>query len=324
MHPLSSLGRKFAPYLWAPIVWSPLVGLVRTLTAVGTLITLCFTSTDALFRPVAGQGEYPQCASVNSLGIFCLGNDQLSLMKFICILALLLVISGFLPQVTGVLHFWVAFSVNNAIAIPDGGDQIASNIALLLIPLTLTDPRVSHWQRTRVPRWGAEFRMGIGTATLVALKAQIVVLYFYSATGKMYQQEWAEGSVMYYVFNGPFGPSGLMAVIGTWIVSIPVLAFFVAWGVLLLEIMLSIAPATPRRWRLYIFVLGVSLHVGMALFMGLWSFEIVMIGAALLVTLPLKSRPYTEGWSLFEQPWPHIWFGLPSESIRQNNELAQH
>lgn len=70
------------------------------------------------------MGSYPLCRGVESLGLFCvMPREQLGLAKVLGIIILLLVISGPLPQLTGILHAWVAFSVATGISIPDGGDQ---------------------------------------------------------------------------------------------------------------------------------------------------------------------------------------------------------
>lgn len=313
--PLTALVRE---YIWrprtAPIPWSPVIGLVRSLIAVGTLMTLTFSSTDSLFRRVVGSGQFPTCHSVEAFGVFCVfGDAHLLAAKILCIVILLAVVSGVVPQITSILHFWVAFSVNTGIAIPDGGDQISSNLTLLLIPLCLTDPRINHWIRTRTPTRFLSARLSIATATLIALKAQLVILYFYSSTGKMYHEEWAEGTAMYYIFSGPFGPAGFVKDLGAWFVSIPLFGFIVAWGALLIELLLAVSPLTPVRFRFPIFALGICLHSGIAVLMGLWSFQAAMFASVMLLTLPLTARVYQAGWSLRRLGPIWRWFTPPPD-----------
>ena len=195
-----------------PNVWSPFIGLCRSVVALSSFLTLLLTSNYSLFQYGAGVGEYPICRGSQQLGIFCIMRDDLGLAKLICLLILFLVMVGVIPQITGILHYWVAFSINNSISIPDGGDQISSNLALLLVPITLTDPRLFHWSKSRYPKNLYSLRSSLALVSILAIKIQICILYFYSATGKMYQREWAEGSAMYYIFNGPFGPTGILKI----------------------------------------------------------------------------------------------------------------
>lgn len=287
------------PRITLSVVWSPFMGMMRSVLAVGTLLTLIFTSNDALFRPVLGVGNYPLCRGVESFGLFCvIPHEQLGLAKALGVVILLLVISGVLPQLTGVLHAWVAFSVATGISIPDGGDQITSNLALLLVPICLTDPRLNHWSRARAGSWCLQHRAGIAVVSLAALKIQVSVLYFYSMTGKMFQTEWAEGSALYYIGSGFFGPSGALKDAFALLTDNPVISLAMSWGALLIELLLAVTLLTPVRYRLLWFALGVSLHTGIALFLGIWSFQVAMLAALSLLTIPAKSPVYSSGFGL--------------------------
>jgi len=48
-------------------------------------------------------------------------------------------------MITGALHWYVAYSFINSATVIDGGDHIASILAFLLLPVTLTDTRKWHW-----------------------------------------------------------------------------------------------------------------------------------------------------------------------------------
>ncbi|PRB39732.1 hypothetical protein CQ020_16660 [Arthrobacter sp. MYb23] len=287
------------PQITLPLVWSPFMGMVRSILAVGTLLTLIFTSNDALFRPVLGVGNYPLCRGVESLGLFCIISlEQLGLAKILGILILLLVISGYLPQLTGVLHAWVAFSVATGISIPDGGDQITSNLALLLVPICLTDPRLSHWSRAKTGSLWIPSRAGIAGVSLAGLKVQVSVLYFYSMTGKMFQTEWAEGSALYYIGSGFFGPSGALKDAFAVLTDNPVMSLGMSWAALLIELLLAVTLLTPVRYRLAWFALGASLHTGIAVFLGIWSFQVAMLAALSLLTIPATSPVYSSEFRL--------------------------
>ncbi len=282
------------PRITLPLVWSPFMGMMRSILAAGTLLTLIFTSNDALFRPVLGVGNYPLCRGVESLGLFCvISREQLGLAKTLGIVILLLVISGYLPQLTGVLHAWVAFSVATGISIPDGGDQITSNLALLLVPICLTDPRLSHWSRASAGSLWIPSRAGTAAVSLAAVKVQVSVVYFFSMAGKMFQTEWAEGSALYYIGSGFFGPSGALKDAFALLTDNPVISLGMSWGAVLIELLLAVTLLTPVRYRLVWFALGVSLHTGIALFLGIWSFQVAMLAALSLLTIPATSPVYS-------------------------------
>ncbi|MET4540712.1 antimicrobial peptide system SdpB family protein [Arthrobacter bambusae] len=287
------------PQIGLPVVWSPFIGLIRSILALGSVLTLLFTSSDSLFRPVLGVGSYPLCRGVESWGLFCVfPREQPGLAKIVAIIILLLVISGLLPQLTGILHWWVAFSVATGISIPDGGDQITSNLVLLLIPVCVTDPRLNHWSRAGSGTLLLPSRVGIAAVSLAAMKVQISILYFYSMTGKMFQTEWAEGSALYYIGSGFFGPSGTLKDAFALLSEIPLISIGMTWGALLIELLLAVTLLTPTRYRPVWFCLGFSLHFGIALFLGIWSFQMAMLGALAVLTVPVKSPVYSEGFCL--------------------------
>ena len=312
---MNSLIKKSFNY---PIVWSPIMGLVRSILALSTLLTLSTTATSGLFATGSGRGKAPYCDSIQSMGIFCLQPNNLGVLKVICIIILLFTIIGFFPQIFGILHFWVAFSVNTGISIPDGGDQIISNLTLLMVPIALTDPRINHWQATKIPRIFPSLRISIGWSMMVVIKIQLMVLYFYSATGKMYQTEWAEGSAMYYILSGPFGASGILGDIAVHLVSKPIVAFSVAWGALLIEVLLSAAPLLHGRIRILTFIGGLLLHTGIGLLMGLWSFQIAMYACLILLFVRLDGEYFNPGYRL---PWK--WPGSFRYSVSHANSIQE-
>src|SRR5699024_3242820 len=104
--------------------------------------------TDAIFAPVLGRDVAPYCSGIDAISVFCLfPREQLTLIRWLCVVVLLVIASGWRPRWTALPHWWIAFSVFNSISIPDGGDQAAALLTLMLVPVLLTDPRRWHWQR---------------------------------------------------------------------------------------------------------------------------------------------------------------------------------
>ena len=265
-------------------------GVARSLIALSTLLTLVFTRTDVLFRPASGVEDVPVCMGVRAAGTFCLGAPHLDLVRWLSVLVLAVVISGWRPRYTGVLHAWVAFGFQaNAITI-EGGDQVGSIIALLLVPVTLLDDRKWHWL-PRTPRALDErertFRL-VARVCFFLVRLQVAGIYFHAAVAKFAVPEWTDGTVLYYwLSHGSFGaPEWMMPALRPLLLN----GFIVAtttWGVLVVEYALSAGLLVNRKYWRVLLVLGIGLHAGIALLHGLVSFAITMFGALVLYLRPL-------------------------------------
>ncbi|RKN05738.1 sporulation-delaying protein SdpB family protein [Streptomyces radicis] len=293
-----------APTVRAALPWGTVYGLARTLIALGTAGTLAFSGTGTLFSHVVGRDPAPYCDGIQRAGAFCVAPDgQLGLARWLCVAVLLLVASGWRPRWTGVAHWYVAFSVHNGISIPDGGDQVAVVLTLLLIPVTLADPRRSHWQRlpdgaaARHREAGGARAWAVTAAVAFTLAAQLQVagIYFQSSIAKLSHQEWADGTAMYYWGNDvAFGAADWLApLLGPLVGWSPSLALL-TWSPLVIEFALAISLLMPPRARRLLLAGGFALHLGIGLVMGLWSFVLVMWGALLLLCLPIGAHlPWT-------------------------------
>ncbi len=209
---------------------------------------------------------------------------------------LLLVASGFYPRATGFVHAWVTFSIAGSIALPDGGELAAKVIALLLIPMCLTDDRLWHWSRPRKPLPPAS--RGIAYAALWAVRLQVAGIYLHSGLGKFASSDWLSGTAEYYVLrDNMFGAAGWIRDLAVAMMSVPWLVFAITWGSIALELSvgLIILLGTDRLRRLAL-TLVIVFHVGIIVTIGLWTFALVMIGAVALACIParpLDERPST-------------------------------
>ncbi len=68
---------------------------------------------------------------------------------------------------------------------------------LLLLLITLTDPRKWHWSTSPL-----EGKRTLGKITAFisyfVIRIQVAVLYFHSTVAKLSQQEWVDGTAVYY------------------------------------------------------------------------------------------------------------------------------
>jgi antimicrobial peptide system SdpB family protein len=272
-----------------PYPWTVTVGVARSGIALATAATLAATPTSSLFRPLRGGAEAPACQGVEALGAFCVsGSGGRELAKWLAVGVLLVVASGWRPQLTAVPHWWITFSVYHGVATPDGGDQIASLVTIALIPYCLLHPGLWHWRRevAQVPRLRSVF----AASALVAIKVQMSFLYFQASVAKLSHAEWADGTAVYYYLSAPnLGVASWLR----WALDLAAgsgLVPLLTWVPLAIEFTLALTLLTRRAARIWLLALGASFHGAIAVGMGLWSFSTIMICCLLILTIPVGSE----------------------------------
>jgi len=278
---LTQIG-KWAERFSAVSPWSNVYGLARTLLALGTLVTLAATPSDVLFQPAGGAAHPPMCNGARQISVFCIASHVPSeLVRWLSVVALVVVASGFRPRLTGIVHWWIAFSFQGSSPIGDGGDQAAAVLSLLLVPLTLLDGRVWHWQ-TDESRGGFAART-FGHVTLLACRLQVAGIYLHAAAGKFTHEEWANGTAVYYWFTHPLiGARGwVFALLRPLLITEGVA--LITWGTIIFEFFLAAAVVAPRKPRQVLLWSGIAFHGGILLIHGLVSFATIMFGALVLL-----------------------------------------
>ena len=258
--------------------WRINYGLGRSLIAFATLLTLFFNDTNLLFKSAAGISECPACADVSNFGIFCvLGKERLEIARWICIGILIITITGRFQKLTGILHWWVSFSLVSSAMTLDGGDQVASVLTLLLIPVTLTDPRRSHWHALHETQRSVSFGTISGDIAMSVVKLQVAIIYFHASVGKFKVTEWINGTANYYFFVDPLFGGASESLIS--IFKNPYVMVLSCWLVLLLELGLSLSLLLSTRFKAALFLVGCAFHISIMVFFGLISFGLTMMGA---------------------------------------------
>lgn len=276
-----------------PIPWTNVYGLARSLLAFGTLATLLVHDADFLFRPL-GIEQYETGNNIYLLrwSLFTmLSGENLELARWLSIVLLLFVISGWQPRITGPLHWWVSFSFASSCVIVDGGDQVTAILTLLLLPICLTDGRKWHWQQSPVKVLSNTRNKTSGfiaTSSLWVIKLQVAVIYFIAATAKLSVPEWSNGTALYYWFLHPiFGFSEWLQPLFLGILVQPIGVTLLTWGVLILEIILFAGFFMAVKHRKKLLVIGLLFHFGIVVVHGLFSFFFAMSAALILYLWPL-------------------------------------
>lgn len=265
------------------------LGLVRSILAFSTLCVILLNPIDILFHTGLGVTTIPNCtdSTLSSFNFFCLFSFNLYIAKIVSIIILLFVIIGYYPKITGILHWWVALSVNTGLIIVDGGAQVASALTFLIIPLTLTDSRINHWNTS--VKAETEYNKIIAYLAIQALKIQISFIYFDAAISKVFAPSWTEGTAIYYFINDPVsGVSGIRQYILNSFFNVPLFLVFSTYLIIFLELVLALSIFnTNQNTKKVLFTIGVVFHIFIFLIFGIFTFVVAMFSALIILFVPI-------------------------------------
>src|SRR5699024_3817776 len=289
------LKRKILNWTNSNIPWTNVYGLARSIIAMSTALTLAFNDSYILFKPAAGIPEYPQCNGISNISIFCLFSNKyiyLEIIRWLCVILLVIIASGWRPCITGILHWWISYSFHASALTVDGGDQVAAVITLLLIPLMLTDPRKWHWQvmDKNILIWDQKTRYTslLAFATSWVIRFQVAVLYLNSSVAKLKTSEWLDGTAVYYYIQQPMlgMPSILKDIFNPILTSS--LVVIPTWGTLIVQFILFAAFFAPKKYWKHILIIAIFMHEIFAIMLGLISFSLIMLAVLILYLRPIE------------------------------------
>lgn len=284
---VSTIALNLEKWLEAHSPWTPIYGLARSVLALGTALTLLFNHTDTLFLLGAGISERVLCSSMSALSLYCLVPlDQLEVARFVSIAGLALVISGWRPRVTALLHLYLSYSLHASALLVDGGEQVTTVLTVLLLPIALTDGRRSHWEQKEMK--GRVYAGLVAHSALIAIRVQVAIIYLVAGAAKMGVAEWVDGTALYYWLRSPFigvPPGSILENLFAPLLETGLVAL-ATWGVIAFEFLLAGALFMSQPYRRLLIVPALLFHGAIAIFMGISSFSIAMTGALILYLLP--------------------------------------
>ena len=210
----------------------------------------------ALFTTV-GTITGPVCTVYPRVSLFCLGSSHelIEARRWLAIVGLLLVASGYRPRYLSLLHLWIVFSVTTSITLPDGGDSIALIVVALIAPMCLADGRRWQWAPPQ-QRMHRNWRT-VAYLNFWALRLQIAYVYADSAIAKMGVADWQNGSGFYYfVRDKMFGSAGPLGPLWMWLSDQSLTTLMITWGTIVIELAIALFTLLQARWRLVAFWLG--------------------------------------------------------------------
>lgn len=277
------------------LYWTNYLGVSRSLLSLGLILTLIFNDNDVLFSYGINNDFFLKCDHNNSLSIYCLINNTI-LAKYISILILFFVIIGIYPRLTCVFHWWVTYSFSTSSYVIDGGDQIASILTLLLIPICLLDRRKWHWSISHYKHNFLEKNIAFFSYTLISIQA--FTIYFHAMIGKFGVNEWLNGTAIYYWLLHPvFGMNDRVAQYLVPFLKIPTILLAITWSVLAIELFLSANIfISNRKVKFISLYFGTIFHLSIIIAHGLVSFFFSMT-SLLLIYLISKNYNYDTTWN---------------------------
>lgn len=255
----------------------------RTLIAVAQLTIYLFTPLAFLTPQVGGVTREQHCAGpLQSWNLICIGLPP-DLIRALCVTALLLVISGFVPRWTGLLHLYIALSTATGLTLVDGGESAAVVALWWIAVICLFDHRWNGWNASSPTHFAARasrpWWVGIPHAAAIALKIQCSIIYLHSATAKFGTDAWVDGSAIYYVTRMEmFGVSGQLGSLALAITASPLGSFVITFGTIAIEIAIAVLIWNRGKALILAVALSSALHLAIIALIGIGSFGLIMIG----------------------------------------------
>jgi len=278
--------------------WTDVYGVGRTLIALATLGVVLANDPRRLFLDHGAAGSARSCSGVATLSLFCHTPAQaMPWARLLAVVILLAAASGWRPRWTCIPHWWISFSVAISAVVEDGGDQAATILTLLLIPVALGDARTWVWSAPRAPGESSDARRLIAFAALLAIRIQVAAIYFQAFSAKLAVAEWLNGTAVAYYLRNPYvgAPHWLGPLLDPLLRS-AVGVGLLTYDTLAVELLLCVCLVLPRRITHRVLWAGLLLHLLFALLMGLPSFSLVMWGA-LVLDLRDWSAPFAVPWA---------------------------
>lgn len=272
-------------YLKSHSVHDRKLALARALLAFGMLLTLLFNDIGVIANHhYAGGLPLYRALHHGAATGFMKRADLFMVLspvmaKGVIIAILILVMTGYVPKVSSVLHVWACYSVNNYFVVVNGGDHAALVFSILLLPLCFTDPRKNQWQHKQE---GASQVNIIANVALYAVKVQAAIVYLDAGVGKILIKGWRDGSALYY-FTSLYAP-GCPAWLRSFneVFTLSPAAPLLSWTIIVFELMLAACLFAPKKIRHAFLVLALLFHFIIIFYFGLISFFFSMAGVLVL------------------------------------------
>ncbi len=220
-------------------------------------------------------------------------------MHFACLAVAAMFCMGLFTRLTSVLSFLITISYSQRVPIANFGlDQI---LGMLCLYLTLApagaavslDVLLLRWWRRKRHSTGLESevhkclpdreftRYASVRMSMRLIQLHLCAIYFWAGLAKLKGPSWWTGEAMWRVVaNYEYQTLDL-----TWMARIPWLPYLLAHITIVWELFFAVLIWRPRLRPLMLAV-GLAMHLGIGLFLGMWTFGLIMIIAYLAFADP--------------------------------------
>ncbi|EGQ3561272.1 hypothetical protein DJ466_07470 [Staphylococcus pseudintermedius] len=269
--------------------WTFTFGIGRSFIGLGMFVALFFNKSEYLFLKTSNSNSLTKDSGLSIFSYLPQNYIYFDIVRLIFAFIAFLVLIGWRPRITAIFHVYVAYCLNSSGITIDGGEQVNLVLSVLMMPILLFDKRKWHWSQKTFDIKG-EFRI-IAYIAYIFIRIQIAILYLHAFVGKLSNEEWVNGTAIYYYLNDPMlgSPKFLDFLIQPILRSdfIPL----ITWCTLLIQLLLFCGLFIEKRYWKYLFIFSVLFHESIALILGLFSFSFVMTGALILYLIPLETKP---------------------------------
>lgn len=201
---------------------------------------------------------------------------------------------GLFTRVTSVLAFLITISYSQRVPIANFGlDQILAMLCLYmsLAPAGATvslDALLARWWKRRRSPKGPDLsghsdlksrtvvRFASARMSMRLIQLHLCAIYFWAGLSKLKGPSWWTGEAMWRVIaNAEYQTMDL-----TWMASVPWLPYLLAHITIVWELFFTVLVWRPRL-RPLVLAIGVAMHLGIGMFLGMWTFGLVMVFAYL-------------------------------------------
>jgi antimicrobial peptide system SdpB family protein len=203
--------------------------------------------------------------------------------KYVSLCILFFVISGYIPRISIFLQVWVHLSICNSLIIIEGGEQIASNLCILLIPICIFDSRYNQWNTAKIKKAHQKNANIFLNVYSFLIRLQVAIIYLHAAIGKLFQDDWLDGTCLYYwTTNNVFGTSSSLQYMLSYI-TLSDFAPILSWSVIFFELgLFACIFATKKHVRRFFLFSGILFHFSILFTHGLVEFFFSMCAALIL------------------------------------------
>ncbi len=259
--------------------------IARIFITSSILCTLLLNSNSVIFPEYTFE-NFEQSEGIywlKSINLFYLfGYKHILLVKATTIIALFLFLFGFFPRLSGILLFYITNSFLNLSPIIEGGDVICSNLSLMLLPISFMDKRKYLYDFSS-NIFNNNLKKIIANNVFLLIRIQVAFIYFNAFVGKLFVNEWVNGTAFYYYSSPSMHGFGIFNSFLKELLNNDIVTVLITWGSLVVEFFLfSCLFITSKNTKIKMFWIGVLFHMWIIVVFGLITFFFAMVACLIL------------------------------------------